>query len=96
MIGIVLTAFYIALYWFPIFGTQSKWWIKYRYSWFFDPLSFVLNGKAASQWFVYGTLYTVAILGLGYKFILKYRHNKYQLVRTISVMFFNWDLHFNS
>jgi hypothetical protein len=21
----------------------------------FDPLSFVLNGKAASQWFVYGT-----------------------------------------
>jgi hypothetical protein len=53
----------------------------------FDPLSFVLNGKAASQWFVYGTLYTVAILGLGYKFILKYRHNKYQLVRTISDVF---------
>jgi hypothetical protein len=40
-------------------------------------------------------LYTVAILGLGYKFILKYRHNKYQLVRTLS-MFFNWDLLFNS
>jgi hypothetical protein len=36
---------------------------------------------------VYGTLYTIAILGLGYKFILKYRHNKYQLVRTLSVMF---------
>jgi hypothetical protein len=33
--------------------------------------------EAASQWFVYGTLYTIAILGLGYKFILKYRHNKY-------------------
>jgi hypothetical protein len=31
--------------------------------------------------------YTVAILGLGYKFILKYRHNKYQLVRTISDVF---------
>ncbi len=55
---------------------------------FFDPLSYLLNGHAASQWFVYGTLYTMAILGFGYKFILKYRHNKYQLVRTISVMFF--------
>jgi hypothetical protein len=42
----------------------------------------------ASQWFVYGTLYTIAILGLGYKFILKYRH-KYQLFRTLSVMFFS-------
>jgi hypothetical protein len=33
-------------------------------------------------------LYTIAIVGLGYKFILKYLHNKYQLVRTLSVMFF--------
>jgi hypothetical protein len=41
----------------------------------------------ASQWFVYGSFYTFAILGF-YKFILKYRNNKYQLVRTISVMFF--------
>jgi hypothetical protein len=32
--------------------------------WFFDPLSYILNGKA-SQWFVYGTLYTIAIVGLG-------------------------------
>jgi hypothetical protein len=55
---------------------------------FFDPLSYILNGKTASQWFVYGTLYTIAIVGLGYKFILKYLHNKYQLVRTLSVMFF--------
>ena len=48
----------------------------------------MLNGKPASQWFVYGTLYTIAIIGLGYKFILKYRHNRYQTLRTISVMFF--------
>jgi polyferredoxin len=33
-------------------------------------------------------LYTVAILAMGYKFILKYRHSRYQVVRTISVMFF--------
>jgi hypothetical protein len=52
--------------------------VQTQESWaFFDPFSYILNGKAASQWFVYGTLYTIAILGLGYKFILKYRHNKY-------------------
>lgn len=89
MIGILLTAFYVVLYWFPSYlglgenGTANTGIVS-----FFDPLSYFLNGHAASQWFVYGTLYTIAILGLGYKFILKYRHNKYQLVRTISVMFF--------
>jgi hypothetical protein len=36
---------------------------------------------------LYMALYTT-IVGLGYKFILKYLHNKYQLVRTLSVMFF--------
>jgi len=37
---------------------------------------------------VYGTLYTIGILAFGIKFIRKYRHNKYQQLRTISVMFF--------
>jgi polyferredoxin len=89
IIGILLTTFYVALYWFPKYlglgenGASNSGIVA-----FFDPLSLLLNGKVASQWFVYGTLYTLAILGLGYKFILKYRHNKYQVVRTISVMFF--------
>lgn len=89
IIGILLTSFYVALYWFPKYlGLAENGNPNTGIVGFFDPLSLVLNGKIASQWFVYGTLYTVAILGLGYKFILKYRHNKYQLVRTISVMFF--------
>jgi hypothetical protein len=85
MMGVILTTFYIVLYWYPEYlglnqdGGNS--------TGIFDPLLH-LNGKAASQWFVYGTLYTIAIVGLGYKFILKYLHNKYQLVRTLSVMFF--------
>lgn len=89
IIGVLLTAFYVVLYWYPSYlglgqnGEANKGIIG-----FFDPFSYLLNGNPASQWFVYGTLYTLAILGLGYKFILKYRHNKYQLVRTISVMFF--------
>lgn len=88
-IGILLTSFYICLYWFPKYlGLGENGTANMGIVGFFDPLSKILNGKVASQWFVYGTLYTLAILSLGYKFILKYRHNKYQLVRTISVMFF--------
>ncbi len=89
IIGIILTGFYIVLYWFPQYlglgmdGASSTGLVA-----FFDPLSRALSGNPASQWFVYGTLYTVAILSFGIKFILKYRHNKYQIVRTISVMFF--------
>jgi hypothetical protein len=78
-----------------ILRTESRRWKQYGIV-FFDPLSYILNGKAASQWFVYGTLYTIAIVGLGYKFILKYLHNKYQLVRTLSVMFFQLGFFFDS
>lgn len=87
--GVLLTSFYVTIYWFPKYlGLGENGQANTGIVAFFDPLSLVLNGKPATQWFVYGTLYTIAILGLGYKFILKYRHNKYQLVRTTSVMFF--------
>jgi polyferredoxin len=87
--GILLTGFYIVLYWYAEYlgqgvnGAANTGLVA-----LFDPLSRLLKGQPASQWFVYGTLYTVAILALGYKYILKYRHNRYQVVRTISVMFF--------
>ncbi|MGJ8590965.1 MAG: 4Fe-4S binding protein [Aquaticitalea sp.] len=87
--GILLTAFYVVLYfkaeWLGLAGKGEE---NTGLVALFDPLSYVLNGGPASQWFVYGTLYTVAILIFGYKFILKYRHNKYEQVRTVSVMFF--------
>ena len=87
--GILITGFYVALYWFPQYlGMGKDGAANIGLVGLFDPLSQALAGKAASQWFVYGTLYTVAILGLGFKFILKYRHNRYQQLRTISVMFF--------
>ncbi len=87
--GVVLTLFYIVLYFYedllgaPTNGGENTGLIA-----LFDPLSQLLSGRPASQWFVYGTLYTVAILAFGYKFILKYRHNRYEQIRTISVMFF--------
>lgn len=89
VLGIVLTGFYIVLYFYPEYLGQTpsdkpnKGLIA-----LFDPLSELLSGRPASQWFVYGTLYTVAILIFGYKFLLKYRHNRYEQLRTVSVMFF--------
>ena len=94
LLGIVLTGFYIILYWYPGLIGFTKEGANTGLVALFDPLSMLLKGEPASQWFVYGTLYTLAILIMGYKFILKYRHNRYQVVRTISVMFFQLSFAF--
>lgn len=75
-----LVSFYILLYFFPSFIT----------SWIYpvDPLSMVLSGNPASQWFLYGTMYTSVMLVMGVRMYVKYRHNRYQMVRTTSVLFF--------
>ncbi len=87
VLGVILTGFYVLLYWYPfVLGLGSDGAENTGLVRLFDPLSLLLNGHAASQWFVYGTLYTVAITSLGVKFILKYRHNRYQKIRTIVVM----------
>ncbi len=92
--GILLTLFYIVLYWFPQFlGLNAEGENTGLIS-LFDPLSKLISGNPASQWFVYGTLYTLAILSFGVKFILKYRHNKYEMIRTCSVMFFQLSFAF--
>lgn len=84
--GIVITGFYVELYWFPEMLGLNADGANSGIIGFFDPLSYALKGAPASQWFVYGTIYTICIVGLGVKFIFKYIHNRYQLWRTISVM----------
>ncbi|MGB2733783.1 MAG: 4Fe-4S dicluster domain-containing protein [Saprospiraceae bacterium] len=89
VLAIFLTGFYVLLYWYPQWlGMGSDGQANKGLVGLFDPLSLFLKGKPASQWFVYGTLYTLLILLMGVKFIHKYRHNRYQVFRTISVMFF--------
>lgn len=85
--GIALTAFYILLYFYPeVLGLREG--DNVGIIALFDPLSQLLSGNPASQWFVYGTLYTLCIAFFGVKFYWKYRHNRYQKLRTLSVIFF--------
>ncbi|MCX2679925.1 4Fe-4S binding protein [Galbibacter sp. EGI 63066] len=91
--GIAITGFYIVLYFYPQYlglNTDKNTGLVAL----FDPLSRFLNGNPASQWFVYGTLYTVAILAFGIKFLWKYRNNRYEVLRTFSVMFFQLSFAF--
>ena len=79
--GTLLIGFYILLYFFPAYITN---WII-----IVDPLQKLINPSAtSSQWFLYGFLYTFAVVVMGIRMIVKYRHSKYQIVRTSSVMFF--------
>ena len=87
ILAIVLTSFYVVIYWYPqLLGYNKEG--NTGLVRMFDSLSYALNGHPASQWFMYGTLYTLFILGFGIRFLIKYKHNKYQQVRTISLMFF--------
>lgn len=95
MLGIFLTGFYILLYWYPhLLGHGTDGAVNTGLVGLFDPFSMFLKGKPASQWFVYGSLYTLVILLMGIKFIYKYRHNKYQVFRTMSIMFFQTAIAF--
>ncbi len=86
MIGVLLTGFYVVLYWFPQYFSGL---IQ-----LFNPLSMFVRNAPADQWFVYGSLYTFGVLVMGYKFAMKYRHNRYQLIRTASVTFFQLGFSF--
>ncbi len=78
--GTWLILFYIILYWFPEYLTNMVLMV--------DPLSLALSGNPASQWFLYGFIYTLAILVMGIRMFRKYKGNAYQTIRTASVMFF--------
>lgn len=87
MMTIIFTGFYVVLYWYPqnLYGLVAA----------ADPLAHALTGNhtvadgaVTNQWFTYGMTYTFLVLVMGYRFILKYRHSKYQILRTISVSFF--------
>ncbi len=80
LVLIYLVTFYLLLYFFPDYIVN--------WTYILDPISKYLNGGEASQWFVYGFLYCVIMLVMAVRMYIKYRHSKYQMVRTTSVLFF--------
>ena len=78
VLGVFLTGIYILYYWFPdslIHLTRMT-----------DPLSYPLRGKSSDPWFMYSLLYTVAVVVMGVRALIKYRHSAYQQIRTGVVM----------
>jgi Pyruvate/2-oxoacid:ferredoxin oxidoreductase delta subunit len=59
-----------------------------------DPLARSMSGSPADRWFLYGLLYTMAVLIFGARMMLRYRHNRYEQLRTVSVGFFQLGLAF--
>ncbi len=80
LVLVYLVSFYLVLYFVPDYIVN--------WTFIFDPLSKFFNGGLASQWFVYGFLYSVIMLVMATRMYIKYRHNKYQIIRTTSVLFF--------
>jgi ferredoxin-type protein NapH len=75
-----LVGFYVALYFFPQYIANAVLLV--------DPVSEGLSGNPASQWFLYGFIYCVAMSVMAIRMYIKYRHNRYQIFRTTVVLFF--------
>ena len=80
IVFVYLITFYVLLYFLP----------DYIVNWIYvvDPVSNLLNGGDASQWFLYGMFYCTAMTVMAVRMFIKYRHNLYQIVRTAVVLFF--------
>ncbi len=76
--GILMTGFYIVLYWWPQYlegGVRLL-----------DPYSKIISGEPADHWFLYGYIYTLAVLVFGVRMLMRYKGNRYQQIRTLFVM----------
>jgi polyferredoxin len=80
-LGLFYTAYYFVPAWF---GGVTR---------LVEPAAQAIRGGNAS-WFVYSYLYTLAVLLLGVRMLLRYRHSRYQRLRTVSVMFFQLSFAF--
>lgn len=80
LVLVYLVVFYLMLYFMADYVVN--------WTYILDPISEFLNGGTASQWFVYGFLYCVIMIVMAVRMYIKYRHNKYQIIRTTSVLFF--------
>lgn len=83
VLGVVFTGFYVLLYWFP----ET---LRHLIA-LFDPLGDWIgypDDVYSRRWLMYGAFYTLAVLIMGVRALYKYRHSRYHLIRTVSVVFF--------
>ena len=96
--GILMTGIYVLLYFYPqylgyrpaVYGSEglvTPAQVTGGLVKTVEPVALAL-GVQTSQWFLYGVLYTLSILVFGVRMLMKYRHNRYHQIRTLSVMFF--------
>jgi polyferredoxin len=90
-VALVLTGLYVLLYFWPqaLAGLIPL----------ADPLSQWMRGQPATldnggQWFLYTTLYTLAVAAMGVRALVRYRHSRYHVIRTLSVVLFQTVLAF--
>jgi ferredoxin-type protein NapH len=77
---VYLVSIYLFLYFAPQYLANSVLLV--------EPFKVFLNGNPAGQWFLYGFIYCVAMTLMAVRMYVKYRHNKYQIIRTTVVLFF--------
>lgn len=53
---------------------------------YLNPLSQLMRARDADRWFLYGFLYTLLVVAMGVRFYRRWRHDRYQKIRTVSVM----------
>ncbi len=89
ILGLVFTGFYIILYWWPEYLHSLIALVDPLFQHWFGRSGLPENtGGYYNPWLAYGLLYSLAVLVMGIRFLYKYRHIRYQQVRTLSVMFF--------
>lgn len=86
--GTYFIAFYVLLYWASQHVVAWVTMVSPLSEGLYQFFSGKETGGEASQWFLYGLMYCTIMIVMGVRMIAKYRHNKYQVVRTISVLFF--------
>ena len=83
VLAVAITGFYVIRYYF------HGWAPMVRLDRMLDPIAgwFGYNNDQATYWFSYTVLYTFAIVIMGVRALVRYRHSRYQIIRTSVVMF---------
>lgn len=79
-LSVYLLGFYVVLYWYPYYlvgGVLLA-----------DSISYWLHGGSADPWYFYGLVYTLGVLLMGVRMLVKHRANRYQQWRTLANLFF--------